>query len=242
MTNRIVAIHQPNFFPWLGFFDKMIRSDVFIVLDNVQFQKTGGTWTNRVKLLNNGNPIWATAPIVRTYSGIRRISEMEISEDTPWRKKLLRTINTSYAKADYFKALFPHFEPLILNPTSSLFEYNYFAIKSMVELLGLESKEIVLGSSLNVSSHSTDMLVEITQTVGGTIYLSGDGAEGYQESEKFAQAGLSLKFQNFVHPRYVQTRAEKFIPGLSVMDALFNIGLERVRENLELATQREDSN
>ncbi len=240
MTNKIVAIHQPNFFPWLGFFDKLIRCDVFILLDNVQFPKTGGTWTNRVKLLSNEKPIWVTAPIVRAYHGTRRISEMQINESTPWREKLVRTVYTSYAQTPYFRELIPLFEPLILNPTRSLLEYNHFAIVTMAGLVGLDPQKIVLGSSLNVSSQATDMLVEMTRMVGGTAYLSGDGAGGYQEIEKFTQAGLALMFQNYIHPLYTQIRSEKFIAGLSVLDALFHVGLERVREILVQPVQREN--
>lgn len=242
MTDKIVAIHQPNFFPWLGFFDKIILSDVFILLDNVQFPKTGGTWTNRVKLLSNGKPIWVTAPIVRAYHGTRRISEMQINEVTPWREKLVRTIHTSYAQTPYFKELFPLFEPLFLNPTYSLLEYNNLAIMSITKLLGLDTQKIVLGSSLNVSSQATAMLVEMTRIVGGTAYLSGDGAGGYQEVEKFSEAGLVLMFQSFTHPLYKQIHSEKFVAGLSILDALFHVGLERVREILDLSTHRRNSN
>lgn len=242
MTNKIVAIHQPNFFPWLGFFDKLIRCDVFVLLDDVQFPKTGGTWMNRVKLLSNGSPIWVTAPIVRAYHGTRRISEIQINEATPWREKLVRTVYASYAQTPYFRELFQVFEPLILNSAHSLLEYNHFSIETMAGLFGIDTQKIVLGSSLNVSSHSTDMLVEMTRAVGGTAYLSGDGAGGYQEAEKFAQAGLALMFQNYTHPLYKQIRSEKFVAGLSVLDALFHVGLERVREILSRSAQRENVN
>ena len=74
--NRVVAIHQPNFFPWLGYFDKIARSDVFIFLDDVQFPKTGGVWSNRVKILIGGEARWSTAPIDRSFTGTRKICEM----------------------------------------------------------------------------------------------------------------------------------------------------------------------
>ena len=84
----IVAIHQPNFFPWLGFFDKIARADVFCLLDNVQFPKTGGTWINRVQLWINGKAAWATAPVDRSYSGVRRIREMQARRGTVARAAL----------------------------------------------------------------------------------------------------------------------------------------------------------
>lgn len=239
--NKIVAIHQPNFFPWLGFFDKLSRCDVFILLDNVQFPKTGGTWTNRVRLLINGTPAWVTAPIVRAYHGTRCISEMQINESNSWREKLARTIHTSYANAPCFKEVFPHIEPLIHNPTNSLFVYNHSAIVAISGLVGIQPDKIILGSSLNISSQSTDMLVEMTQVVGGTVYLSGNGAGEYQEEEKFKLAGLSLIFQNSIQQPYPQIRSEKFVPGLSILDALFHVGVEQVRGILNKPIQKQDS-
>ena len=85
----LVAIHQPNFLPWLGYFDKIARADVFVMLDSVQFAKTGGTWSNRVQMLVGGQATWLTMPIVRSYHGVRTYRQMEIDEEQSWRKKLL---------------------------------------------------------------------------------------------------------------------------------------------------------
>src|SRR5262245_57551917 len=94
---RLVALHQPNFFPWLGYFDKLVRADVFVVLDNVQCSKTGGTWSNRVRLLGGDAPRWITMPVVRAYSGVRLVREMQIDNEQPWRRKFLQTLRTYYA-------------------------------------------------------------------------------------------------------------------------------------------------
>ena len=90
--HKVVAIHQPNFFPWLGYFDKLARADVFVELNSVQFPKTGGTWTNRVRLMIGGKPQWFTVPVIRSYHGLRTIGEMEINPSEPWRVKFLRTV------------------------------------------------------------------------------------------------------------------------------------------------------
>src|SRR4051794_9997556 len=86
----VVGLHQPNFFPWLGYFDKLVRADVFVLLDNVQFSKTGGTWSNRVRLLAGDAPTWITLPVVRAYSGVRLVREMQIDNRQPWRRKFLQ--------------------------------------------------------------------------------------------------------------------------------------------------------
>jgi hypothetical protein len=227
---KLVAIHQPNFFPWLGYFNKIARSDIFILMDNVQFQKTGGTWSNRVKILVHGQPTWVTMPILRAYHGTRRICEMEVNNSTPWREKLLKTIQANYGHAPFFEAVFPLLAGLLRNPTGSLIEYNTSAIYALANELGLSKTKIVLGSSLDVKGNATDLLVEMVKVVGGTAYLCGGGAGGYQEDEKFATAGIELIYQNYRHPVYPQANAKEFFPGLSIMDVLMNCGFEDTRK------------
>lgn len=102
---RIVAIHQPNFFPWLGYFDKIARSDTFIFLDDVQYPKTGGVWSNRVKMLVAGEPRWVTAPITRTFHGLAKINEIEWADDQTWRVKLIKTLAANYSKAGHYREI-----------------------------------------------------------------------------------------------------------------------------------------
>ena len=140
---KIVAIHQPNFFPWLGYFDKIARSDVFIFLDHVQLQKTGGTWSNRVKLLQGGEARWVTAPILRQFHGVLAIKEMEFQPANPWRDKLLKSLITNYSRAPFFVEVLELLEPLIRNPESKLARYNGAAVTAIVEYLGLATKKIL---------------------------------------------------------------------------------------------------
>ena len=227
MSEKLVAIHQPNFFPWLGYFDKLARADVFILLDDVQFPKKGGTWANRVRLLVNEEAAWVTVPVVRAYQGLREIREMRIDEQTPWRRKLLGTVQASYGRAPHADEAMPLLTELIENPTDELAEYNRASIEALAEGLGLET-EMVLSSSLEAGGSATERLVRLVQAVGGTGYLSGGGAEGYQEDERFAEAGIDLVYQDFEPPTYPQPSPEP-VPGLSVIDALLNCGFEGTR-------------
>lgn len=233
-SNKIVAIHQPNFFPWLGYFNKITRADVFILMDNAQFPKSGGgTWSNRVRLLINGQHTWVTMPIVRTYHGTRRICEMEINNTTPWRDKLLKTLRMNYTRAPFFKLVFPFLEELINQPTGSLAEYNIVSIRSISERLGLDSSKLILGSNLDVTGAATKLLISMVKAVGGTSYLCGGGAGGYQEDELFNAHCIELIYQNFNHPTYPQTSANQFVPGLSVIDCLLNCGWDDTRKLID---------
>ncbi len=94
--NKTVAIHQPNFFPWLGYFAKIANSDVFVLLDDVQFPKKGGSWSNRVKLIISGETRWVTAAIDRKYHGTRTNRGMSFLQDITWREKSLKSIESKY--------------------------------------------------------------------------------------------------------------------------------------------------
>ncbi len=227
MTNnskRIVAIHQPNFLPWLGYFNKIAMSDVFILLDDVQFQKTGGCWSNRVKLFIGGAPNWVTVPVVRSYHGTRLITEIEINNTTAWRIKMLRAIQHSYSRAFHFVDVFPVIESLISVNAPNLAEFNCHVITQIVQRLGLAADKIIRSSSIPVAGTATDRLIALTRAVGGTAYMCGGGATGYQEDQKFAEAGIGLVYQNFLHPVYPQKGISEFIPGLSIVDGLMNCG------------------
>ena len=219
----IVAIHQPNFFPWLGFFNKIARADVFCLLDNVQFPKKGGTWINRVRILVNGSPTWATAPVDRRHSGVRSIREMTFGSEPTWRDRLLRTLWMAYRRTDHFDSIWPLVEELVSNPTNRLADYNETALRRLCEELNLDGTRLVRGSSLDVSGKATDLLISIVGAVGGDTYLCGGGAAGYQEDEKFGKAGIRLEQQRFRHPTYDQGSG-RFEPGLSILDALAHCG------------------
>lgn len=223
-TPTLVAIHQPNFLPWLGYFDKLARADVFVLLDHVQFSKSGGTWSNRVQLLVNGRPAWVTMPIVRAYHGVRSYRQMQIEPDTRWRSKLLRTIHLNYAAAPCFDEIFPTVQSLLAHPSDNLAEFNEAAIRTLAAGLGLSTAHLVRSSELAVQGQASDMLVSLVQAVRGDAYLAGGQAAAYQQDEKFAAAGIAVVWQNFVHPIYAQGRREEFTPGLSVVDALMHCG------------------
>jgi hypothetical protein len=225
-VNRVVAIHQPTFFPWLGYFNKIARADLFLVLDNVQFQKTGGTWSNRVKLLVNGQAAWVTMPVMRNYHGVRTYAEMRIDNGCAWREKLLKTIHANYNRTPFFEEVFPALEQLISNPTDRVTDYNLSAIVSLAKSFRIDTSKLILGSTLEVQGRGTDLLISIVKSVDGTAYLCGGGTAGYQQDERFAAEGIELIYQNFQHPVYSQTNVREFVPGLSIVDALMNCGFE----------------
>jgi hypothetical protein len=226
----------------MGFFDKISSADVLILMDNAQLPKSDGTWTNRVQIIIQGQVKWITVPIVRTQHGTQSIQEAKIDNSKPWRKKLLKTLQMNYARAPYFRTVFPFIEELVNRSTDSLSDYNIGAIQSLTEVLGLDPSKLVLGSTLDEGDYTIDVVtrvISMVKAVNGTAFLCGGdaaylcgGMDGYPKNERFSDAGVELINQNFIHPAYLQINTIVFIPGLSIIDALFNCGFEGTREIL----------
>lgn len=222
-----VAIHQPNFCPWLGFFAKILRSDCFVLLDDVQFSKN--SWTNRVRIKTPRGAQWLSVPVLTAGRFGQRINEVETNNGIRWRQKLCRSIEMNYTRAPHFRACFPAIETAVLNASLNLCSLNIRLIETVVGMLDLDVR-FIRSSALPSAGRQTDRLVSIVGAVNGSVYLSGDGAE-YQEDDKFLRAGIRLRKNSFRHPVYPQLWGE-FVPGLSALDALFNLGAEGTRQLL----------
>lgn len=226
----IVAIHQPNYLPWLGYFRKIAAADVFVFLDDVQFSK--GSYTNRVRILVDGQPRWLTVPVSFTFGdSINRVH----CGDPQWVAGHLDRLRAAYRGAPAFKAAWPAvaaiYEGLSGNDLASI---NIAMITELTRPLGLETR-FLRSSELEVSdARSDDRLVALVAALapGGT-YLSGKGGAGYQDPAKYAQAGLELRYSEYAAEPYPQhCGGVEFVAGLSVLDAVFNLGWERTAERL----------
>ena len=222
----IAAAHQPNFFPWLGFFTKLACCDTFILLDDIQIIKTGGSWTNRVSIKVADAAVFITAPLSRSYHGLLDIKDVHYSTEPHWRDKLLKTIRQNYSRAKYYKEIINDIEELMPHPGANLLKSNTNAIKQLAEKLGIHTT-MRLSSEFDCAAHrSTARLICLTQAAGCSVYLAGDGAVAYQDNMSFAQAGIDTYSMKFDHPLYEQCKGP-FIPGLSVIDAAMHIGFEQ---------------
>lgn len=214
--SKICAIHQPNFFPWQGYFDKIKRSDVFVFLDQSQKQKTGGCYVNRTQLNCNGQKKYFSCPIKR-LSGFTPINKVEFSEPE-WKNKFISVISNYYKKSKNFSYYYPYIENLIISTdTMNLCKFNTTIIKELTDHLGI--KAIFLNQSdLDISSTSTQMLIDICKSVNADSYLCGSGASGYQDDYLFQQQNIKLIYQDFKPTTYGDDSS--FIPGLSIIDYL----------------------
>lgn len=226
------TIHQPDFLPWLGLFNKIAKADCWIVLDHVENNpRDAAFWGRRVKILVNGKATWLSVPLDKPEShstiGVP-INEMaintSISKNTA---NALKTIQMAYAGAPFFSRYFHLVDTYFSEPDPNLMRRNMCFIEDVMRLLGIRTR-IIRSSSLDIHTHSTQLLVDLLKKAGADAYLCGGGAQGYQQDHLFAQQGITLEYNDFVHPTYRQIRAPVFVPGLSILDALFSVGEEAV--------------
>lgn len=217
----IVSIHQPHYFPWLRYINKIASSKVFVIYDDVKYQKNG--WINRT-MIRNQTPLRLVIPV--HSNGMTMISEVQIVNDI-WKVKHIKTIQYAYAKSPYFKEHFDPVRDIIMNSQKYLAEINIDTILWIVKVLGLKTK-VILSSELKVGSSGTKRLVEICQKVGADTYLTGKYAlNTYLDPNEFKSAGIRLVYSDFECKTYPQMKHKDFISDLSIIDLLMNLDVEQ---------------
>ena len=217
----IVAIHQPQYLPWLGYFGKMLQADIFCYLDTVQYKKN--EWQNRNRIKTAQGWQWLTVPV--TYRYPRKIGEVGIDNTTDWARKHLRALQTNYRRAPFFESHFPAIEAVLSRRWETISTLNLSLIDCIRGMLGIDRKPAVCASAINASTEPTERLIDICRSLGADTYLAGAGANAYMDAARFERSGLRLRVQAFEHPVYPQ-RFNGFTPQLSIVDLIFNCGPE----------------
>jgi hypothetical protein len=224
----IASAHQPHFLPWAGYLNKALRSEVFIWLHNVQYRKN--YFQNRTRIKGqNGLPTWLTLP-VHAHLGTR-IDEVTLA-DSLWHKRIPKTIEQCYGRTPYFSVCWPPIASALADASDNLDDINYRTFLAVLGILGAESTCVRRAGELQAGSlDPTERLVELCAAAGATRYIAGKGGHQYLRLEAFARAGIEVVWQIFEPERIVYPQAGNgFIPGLSVLDCLCNVGPEETRE------------
>lgn len=216
----IIAGHQSHYLPGMRFFAKILSCDKFILVDHVQFVKK--EWQNRNKIKTKDGPMWLTVPVLVKGKYEQNINEVEIDNKPNWKRTHWRSIEINYSKAPYFDSYRDFFQSVYKKKWDKLVDLNWEIINFLLKELEI-SKEIVLSSSLDLASKSTNLLIELCKKLNADTYLSGEQAKIYVDLSKFKENRLKHIFMRFNYPTY-QQQFNEFIPNLSTIDALFNCG------------------
>jgi hypothetical protein len=221
----IAATHQPNYLPYLGFFDKMSKSDIFFIMDDVQFVIQDFHHRNRIK--TKDGPKWLTIPVVQERIPIKDIkikNDVELS-GMPWNQYHSTLIRQNYARARFFKDYFPTLEEIYKEAGKderNLAENNMMFIDFLCDAFGIKVPK-VLTSTLGINTTRSQRVVDICKALNADTYLSGDGGREYIDEKVFEDNGIKLVYQNYKQPQYQQVNGE-FVPFMSAIDYLLNCG------------------
>jgi hypothetical protein len=211
---------QPGYLPWLGFFELMARVDVFVIYDDVPYDK--GSWRNRNRIRTSDGFCWLTVPVMTKNFGGQIIEDVQISNTIKWREKHYRSMVQYYRKTKFFSRSQPFFEDLYSNDWNLLIDLDMAIILHFKEAFGIETK-LIYSSDVENSGFKTDRLVSICNALDAQTYISANGAKPYLEIDKFYSEGINVVFQDYQHPVYPQV-FPGFLSSLSVVDLVFNCG------------------
>jgi WbqC-like protein len=222
----IVAIHQPLFAPWSGYFHKMLLADRFVVLDQVAYTHHNRINRNEIRLAD-GRRSWLTVPVRTRGRDGEPILAVEIAErENPrWRDKHLRTLRQHYGSAPHFAAYAPEIEAIYAQAHARLVDLDLALLACLRRALGIRTP-LVRSSELGATGDKSRLLVDLCRRVGGSVYLAGmGGSRTYLEEEVFGAAGVRVAYQEFAHPVYRQGMLP-FEANLSALDLLFHRGAD----------------
>jgi hypothetical protein len=221
MDKKVVAIHQPNFLPWLGYFYKMSQCDIFVFLDDVEYTKN--SFINRNRIKTPSGEAWITLPVSYSGKSTQKIHECQVVGKDKAVKKILGQILHNYKQAKFFSHYYEPLSDILHNSGENLAELNIRLTKWIAGIFHLEVK-FARSSELDIhASDATDRLIKICLKLDGTNYLSGSGGMNYQDEERFMKEGINLELSSFKHPKYDQLWGE-FTASLSIVDYLLNQG------------------
>jgi hypothetical protein len=217
----ILSTNQPYFSPFPGFFYKAHLSDIFVLLDSVQFPR-GTTWVSRNRFKNDRGTLWMTIPVWKKGLGLQDIDAVRICHEGQWARKHLTSLEHAYGNAPYFADHLDFVRKIFATRSDRLIDFNTAIVRHLMRHLAVETKLILL-SEIGIRETGVRLLIEICNHFGASTYLAQKSAGEYLDDKAFQKAGIQLRF--FKPPALIYPQLwGDFIPNLSTFDLLFNCG------------------
>jgi hypothetical protein len=222
----IVAAHQPHYMPWLGYLDKLAKADLFVIMDDLQYEAQNFQNRQRLKLANGAQ--WVTVPLERGTQ-LDRICDKKIdntgSARQHWQRRTWLTLEFNYRRSPYWKLYADELRGVYAQTWVSLLELDMKMLDLARRWLRIDTP-VIRASGLRLTGQKTDRILDMCRKVDARCYLSGGGGStGYLDVEKLGRAGVGLVWQHFNHPRYEQRHSEAgFASHLGFLDLVLNCG------------------
>ena len=217
----ILSANQPYFSPYPGFFYKAHLSDIFVILDMVQFPR-GTTWVTRNRFKNHLGVLWMTVPVWKKGLGFQRIDRVRICHEGRWPRKHVESLKNAYEKAPYFEDHLEFVERAFSSDMEKIADLNLQIIRYLLDQLHIKTK-LVLLSELDIETRGDRLLIELCQRLGADCFLTQKGAKKYLDESFFKDAGIELAYFSPPSPVYPQLWG-RFMSNLSAFDLVFNCG------------------
>ncbi len=213
---------QPIFLPWVGYFKMIKESDLFIFLDDVQFEKK--SYQKRNKILLNRNEKMITVPVLTKNKFTQNINEVFIDNKRDWKIEQIETLRHNYSKHQYYEENISYIKKTFNKDFEKLADLDIELIKSITKYLSIDTK-FELSSNFKINERKEKKLIKILKTVGATEYLTPMRSKDYLgEGKIFRENNIKLNYFNYTCKKYEQKNSDKFVSHLSIIDLLFNKG------------------
>ena len=214
-----LAAHQPQYLPWLGYFDKMSRVDLFVLINTVLYKKN--EWQNRNRIRTSTGWQWLTVPV--HYRFPMRIDAVRIDDSSDWRRKHKEALRLAYSRAPHRDATLQPLSELIDRPVETLARLNIESVRLLADLLGVRTPMVIASTLEGVPEGADARLINLCRRFNCSTYLAGRGAQAYMDLDAWKDAGVTVEFQEFHHPVYPQGYPG-FEANLSAVDLLMQCG------------------
>lgn len=211
---------QPTYLPWIGYFELIDRSDLFVMMDDVQFVQK--SWQQRNRIKTTQGALWLTVPVLSTGRRFQQILDVELDTRQNWAKKHLKSIRLAYAKAPFLQAIFPALEKVFGQHWTKLSELNVALISLIKEVMGIRVP-MMFSSQLECRESREEKIIDICKQLNADKLYDTHGAADVINANKIRSEGIEVFFQSYEHPVYNQMHGA-FVSHLSAIDLLFNAG------------------
>lgn len=226
----IIGIHQPHYFPWLGYLDKMAKSDKFVILDEVQLSDRSPMVRNKF-LQQDGKEIYLSLSIHKCGHREKQTKEIELANLAEVQDKHKKFFQYNYKKTPFFDEIMENINFIFEKKYTYLLEITMDTIEVFRKMFGIKTDMFYQSNLIyERGARRGELMLELTKALGGDIYLSGNGARKYMDNTTFEEQNVSVAYQQFEYPVYPQYKQKTFIPNLSSADILFQCGIEKSRE------------
>lgn len=216
----IVSISQPRYLPFAAYLHRILVSDLFVYLDNVQY--TPRDWENRNKVRTAQGWTWLTVPVRAEYRA--GLPEVGIDNEQPWQARHWRTLECSYSRAPHYDATAERLRPIYeARRWERLVDLDVAVVEELCGAFGIANTPIARASEIGASGTGSELLLNLCKAVGASTYLSGPLGRGYLDERAFNDAGIAVAFHDYRHPVYRQLHGD-FLPGMAAVDLLCNCG------------------